>query len=705
MRRQPLKRLLCLACLAWSLVVFPGLAAPIATVTITTPTNGTVLSAPATFDLRASVAGGGNNVSQVEFLNGTNSLGVDSNNPFRHTVSNLPAGTYHLWAVLTDNLGGKSSNSVTLVVNALPLVSITNPADGSGLIAPATFALSADASDSDGSVAQVQFFLDTTVLGARTANPYSVTVKSLGVGSYAFTAVATDNLGGESATNIHLVVKNRPTVAFTAPAANARVTNGTAQIAGTAEDSFGVSVVECSLNSGPFLTADGTNNWSQSLSFPAGINVLRARSTDLFGNLSLTNTRSYFQVVASSLSLGISGTGVVSGATNGQILEVARGYQLTATAGVGYLFSNWTGSASSPSPKLGFLMQSNMALQANFVPDPFLRVNGTFTGLFYETNEVRSASSGDFRLRLSTSGKYSAALRLAGRRYTASGKFDLEGNATNTLPRSGMSPLGIVWALDLHGLDQITGSVSDGQWLAPLLGDRARFNASTNPAPLAARYTLVVPGLPGATDSPAGDGWGTLRVTSGGLGLLAASLADGTRVARKAPVSKTGSWPLYAPLYLSHGSVIGWVQFDTNGPLEDLGGRVDWSRPARPASIYYPGGFTNQTMMSGSRYLAPATSTNRVIAMTNGVLLLSGGNLSQVFTNDIVLGTNNRVTNASPNSLSVSVARATGLFKGSFLDPGTAHTVKFSGALLQKATNGAGFFLGTNLSGRVSIGP
>jgi hypothetical protein len=37
-------------------------------------TNGTVLSAPATFDLRASVAGGGNNVAQIEFLNGTNSL-------------------------------------------------------------------------------------------------------------------------------------------------------------------------------------------------------------------------------------------------------------------------------------------------------------------------------------------------------------------------------------------------------------------------------------------------------------------------------------------------------------------------------------------------------------------------------------------------------------------------------------------------------
>jgi hypothetical protein len=101
----------------------------------------------------------------------------------------------------------------------------------------------------------------------------------------------------------------------------------------------------------------------------------------------------------------------------------------------------------------------------------------------------------------------------------------------------------------------------------------------------------------------------------------------------------------------------------------------------------------------------PATATNRVIAMTNGVLVLNGGNLSQAFTNDVVLSANNRVTNASPNTLSLSIVPSTGLFKGSFLDPGTGRTLKFGGALLQKTANGSGYFLGTNLSGHVSFGP
>src|SRR6266545_8181281 len=103
-------------------------AAPV--ITITSPTNGTVLSAPASFTIRASVSGGGNNVSQIEFFEGTNSLGVDMSNPYRVDVNNLPAGTYTLSAILTDTVGGTSTNSVGIIVNALPSLSITNPADG-----------------------------------------------------------------------------------------------------------------------------------------------------------------------------------------------------------------------------------------------------------------------------------------------------------------------------------------------------------------------------------------------------------------------------------------------------------------------------------------------------------------------------------------------------------------------------------------------
>jgi hypothetical protein len=61
------------------------------------------------------------------------------------------------------------------------------------------------------------------------------------------------------------------------------------------------------------------------------------------------------------------------------------------------------------------------------------------------------------------------------------------------------------------------------------------------------------------------------------------------------------------------------------------------------------------------------------------------------------------VTNSGPNKLAVTLSPGTGLFKGSFLDTGVVRTATFSGALLQKSTNGAGLFLGTNQSGSVLI--
>jgi plastocyanin len=89
--------------------------------------------------------------------------------------------------------------------DAPPSVSITNPATGTVLSAPASLTLKANASDSDGSVTNVQFFQFTTSLGSVQQTPYSIAVTGLSVGNYTFSAVATDN-GGFKATNA-IVVK------------------------------------------------------------------------------------------------------------------------------------------------------------------------------------------------------------------------------------------------------------------------------------------------------------------------------------------------------------------------------------------------------------------------------------------------------------------------------------------------------------------
>jgi chitinase len=91
--------------------------------------------------------------------------------------------------------------SVTVqAANTPPTVTITNPANGTVLSAPATFTLAAKASDTNGTVSSVQFLQGATSLGTRTALPYSMMVSNLAAGNYNLSAVATDS-NGLKATN------------------------------------------------------------------------------------------------------------------------------------------------------------------------------------------------------------------------------------------------------------------------------------------------------------------------------------------------------------------------------------------------------------------------------------------------------------------------------------------------------------------------
>ncbi|MGB0525767.1 MAG: glycosyl hydrolase family 18 protein [Flammeovirgaceae bacterium] len=78
-------------------------------------------------------------------------------------------------------------------LNQAPSVAITSPNNGSTFIEGQSITLSADANDSDGSITKVEFYQGSTKLGEDTNAPYSYTLSNAAIGSYTFTAVATDD--------------------------------------------------------------------------------------------------------------------------------------------------------------------------------------------------------------------------------------------------------------------------------------------------------------------------------------------------------------------------------------------------------------------------------------------------------------------------------------------------------------------------------
>jgi uncharacterized repeat protein (TIGR03803 family) len=87
-----------------------------------------------------------------------------------------------------------------------------------------------------------------------------------------------------------------------------------------------------------------------------------------------SNNGTMFRLLLNTpLIVNTNGSGMVSPNYNGTSLYVGSTYSMTATAGTGFAFTNWTGGISSPSAvltngaTLQFVMQSNLVLQANFV--------------------------------------------------------------------------------------------------------------------------------------------------------------------------------------------------------------------------------------------------------------------------------------------------------------------------------------------------
>src|SRR5207249_9879824 len=109
----------------------------------------------------------------------------------------------------TDNLGATATNSVNIVVDAPPTVSLSSPANNASFTAGANVTLQANANDSDGSVAKVEFFAGATLLGTATGSPYSFTWTAVPAGNYSLTAKATDDQGA-AATSVAVSITVNP---------------------------------------------------------------------------------------------------------------------------------------------------------------------------------------------------------------------------------------------------------------------------------------------------------------------------------------------------------------------------------------------------------------------------------------------------------------------------------------------------------------
>ena len=121
------------------------------------------------------------------------------NSAYQTIWLNATNSSYSLRVTTRDSAGNVATDNASIIVNAMPKVMITNPAVNLQSYNEVTrhISLGVDASDSDGTITNVEFYSGTNFLGSTMNSPYSIVWNNRAAAYYGVTAVATDDRGAK----------------------------------------------------------------------------------------------------------------------------------------------------------------------------------------------------------------------------------------------------------------------------------------------------------------------------------------------------------------------------------------------------------------------------------------------------------------------------------------------------------------------------
>jgi hypothetical protein len=570
------------------------------------------------------------------------------------------------------------------------------------------------------------------IFGSATGELTVNSILATNAGSYS--VIITNYAGAETSSPARLVViteKTRPSVAIASPKAGSR-TNAPV-LSGTASDTVRVLNVAywlTNVNNGATnihpglasLTAGtgAVSNWTvPAAQVLPGTNYLAVRSSNYAGLASPIVSVSFFYKAPALFRLATGGAGKVTGSAsvardvapaNGALLNIGEGYTLTAHPSANFLLTNWVSASFTKfSPALSFIMETNLAITANFATNLFVGMAGRYDGIFYPSaspGPVKTNSGMIGNLVLKTNGAYSGKLYLAGTATPLAGAFNTSGQTTEALGRIAAAGGNVTLQLNVlfqsaPSPRQITGMVEGTGWMA----DHLNLCAATTNLGNAPNYTVLMPEISSLAES-APPNYGYALVTNTGSMLnLGGMLSDGTPFSLSAPINEQNEFPVYASLYGNAGLLLGTMSLtagESSAAPNSAG--MAWIKPKQATGLYAKG-FSAALSVAGSPWTnSPAVLTN--LFPTGAELTFSGGGLASNLVCTVQFSPSNTLerVSGSTNFILGSINRANGLMTVTFAND-SGKKVTASGALLQNTAQGGGFFLGAANAGTITLAP
>ncbi len=318
----------------------PSLVASQTQVTLTSPANGATFTTGGQILFSATHNFGNVTPPKIDFyVNGslfttvTTATSSSASAPYQAILGLTLAGTYDIQAVGRQGTITTVSNTsrITVVSNTAPTVSITSPTASSSYGVGTPLSISASASDVDGTVASVQFFVNGSALATVSTSPFVTAWNPAVAGNYTLTAVATDNAGNQAiSSTVAVVIRNNlpPSVSLTSPANSSTVLAGTPVVLGAvAADADGtISNVRFLANGNLIGTASGVPYTATWIPTAGGTYSLIAQATDSSGNV--TSSSALTLTVAGNTPPSVA----ISAPATGNSVRVGTSVTVTAAA-------------------------------------------------------------------------------------------------------------------------------------------------------------------------------------------------------------------------------------------------------------------------------------------------------------------------------------------------------------------------------------
>lgn len=486
----------------------------------------------------------------------------------------------------------QQTGTVTVIKpNEPPTITITNPTDGAVLFAPANFTLAAAAADADGSVTQVQFFVNGVAAGVSTGPPLSTELNNLPIGNYVFTAIATDNSGAtNTAPPVSIIVQEKPPDTFTLTLGVSPPGTGAIQTSPTPNGPDG-QYVDGTVVTLTAVASEGFvfTNWSPGVLTNNPLLILVKSNTVL--------TAEFVPYVPPRHELAVLVNPVDAGAVSitpppdedGEYADGAPVALAATAANRGFRFANWGGATNTTNNPLLLTMDADKSVTANFTVIPpfnYATVRGDFAGLLQDEGEINFTTSGFLSLRISKTGAYRGTATIGGIRQVVRGQFDRFGYAPLVL-RGGTLSGSLQLSDDAA---RLTGTITDGK-KSPALRLHRQPAGGVVPV-LPGEYTLMIAVAPPVSAA----GLFKLNVSPNGSARARGTLGDGASFRASGYVSADGELALFDSLYSGRGALLGWLNLAPNGTA---GGPARWFRPADSRSRTFPNGFALETPMGG----------------------------------------------------------------------------------------------------------